>query len=164
MGKGRGTCSGQGRLESSDKLPRCFSGLTHRSQQPEWGCSLLCPTPLRMCLRMCWLAWGWPWGAFKTPTLTVSASKTEMHLVPCEWEGKEGTVHTVCRRERRRVCGEAKTTQSGLTSYLSRLWDKMTYFGLWFQVMQPITVGTSDSWPPRVCSWASVVIWRDSDI
>lgn len=107
MGKGRGTCSGQGRLESSDKLPRCFSGPTHRSQQPEWGCSLLCPPPA--CV---WGCAGWhgagPVGTIRTATLTVSAFKTEMHLVPCEREGKEGTVHTVCRRERCRACGEAK--------------------------------------------------------
>lgn len=84
-------------------------------------------------------------GVFRTPTFTVSALKTETNLVPCEQEEKEGPVHTVCRRDRRRVHGETKMTHSELTSYLSCLWDKMTYFGLSFQVMKPITVGTLDS-------------------
>lgn len=68
-----------------------------------------CYAPPPACV---WGCAGWhgagPVGTIRTATLTVSAFKTEMHLVPCEREGKEGTVHTVCRRERCRACGEAK--------------------------------------------------------
>lgn len=82
-------------------------------QQSEWGFSLLSPSA---CV---WRCAGWhgagPLGAFRTPALTENASKTQMNPAPCEHEGKDGTVHPGCRNERRRVCGESKTTHSACT-------------------------------------------------